>query len=131
MNYSENVIAFIERNIIYIDNENWDTLLDLIVTSIDDENYLSDEECLELYQLLKEIGINISRDIIDKVLLNNISLNLEDYFDNNEKGNSIYFIRKYFDTRLGLDLNNFRNLIFDHLDDLGIQLDDKNMIVRK
>lgn len=130
MNYSENVIAFVERNIIYIDNENWDTLLDLIVTS-DDENYLSNTECLELYQLLKEIGINISRDIIDKVLLNNISLNLEAYFGNNEKGNSNYFVRKYFDTRLGLDFNNFRNLIFDHLDDLGIRLDDKNMIVRK
>lgn len=129
MNYSENVIAFVERNISYIDNENWDTLLDLIVTSIDDENYLSNEECLELYQLLKEIGVNISRSLIDKILLDNIQMNLYDYFDNNEKGNSIYFIRKYFDTSLGLDFNNFRQLLLSHMDDLGIKLDERNNIV--
>lgn len=125
--YSEVVTKFVEANIDLIDAEDWEQLLRYTMGPFE---ILTDNEVLELYCLLKEIGINITRDIIDPILLNILKETFDAYFNNNEQGNVIYFIRHYMENNLGLDIATLRYFIFAHMEELGIAIDQNNILMR-
>lgn len=125
--YSEVVTKFVEAKIDLIDAEDWEQLLRYTMGPFE---ILTDNEVLELYCLLKEIGINITRDIIDPILLNILKETFDFYFNNNEQGNVIYFIQHYMENNLGLDIATMRHFIFAHMEELGIAIDQNNILMR-
>ena len=125
--YSEVVTEFVETNVDLIDAEDWEQLLRYTMGPFE---ILTDDEVLELYCLLKEIGINITREIIDPILLNILKETFQVYFDNNEHGNVVYFIRHYMENNLGLDIATMRNFIFAHMEELGIAINENNILMR-
>lgn len=125
--YSEVVTEFVETNVDLIDTEDWEQLLRYTMGPFE---ILTDDEVLELYCVLKEIGINITREIIDPILLNILKETFEVYFDNNEKGNVFYFLNHYMENNLGLDKATMRHFIFAHMEELNLAITSDNILVR-
>ncbi len=125
--YSEVVTEFVETNVDLIDTEDWEQLLRYTMGPFE---ILTDDEVLELYCVLKEIGIDITREIIDPILLNILKETFEVYFDNNEKGNVFYFLNHYMENNLGLDKATMRHFIFAHMEELNLAITSDNILVR-
>lgn len=128
--YSDNVKAFVERNIALIDRNEIDKLIALTMTYDEDENFLTNDEVIDLYALLKEIGIEVTRKIIDPILLEKSALGLDVFFDNNETANTLWFIRHYFDSTLGISNTNVREFMLAHMEELNIAITRDGYLVR-
>ena len=126
--YSKVVTEFVESNIDLIDKEDWEQLLRYTMGPFE---ILTDNEVLELYCLLKEIGINITRDIIDPILLNILKEAFDVYFNNNEQGNVVYFINHYMENTLGLSKAEAINFIHMNEEDLNIMCDENGTVLKR
>lgn len=126
--YSKVVTEFVEANIDLVDKEDWEQLLRYTMGPFE---ILTDNEVLELYCLLKEIGINITRDIIDPILLNILKETFDVYFNNNEQGNVVYFINHYMENTLGLSKAEAVKFIHMNEEDLNIMCDENGTVLKR
>ena len=128
--YSDNVKDFVKRNIALIDRNEIDKLIALTMTYDEDENFLTNDEVIDLYALLKEIGIEVTRKMIDPILLEKLAHGLDVFFDNNETANTLWFIRHYFDSTLGISNTNVREFMLAHMEELNIAITHDGYLVR-
>lgn len=93
------VRKFIETHIDLIDDENWDTLLDIITN---EHNPLNDIQFNELTTILGEADIEIPKHLIEDKFIELLKWYLEVYRTDEESLPICIFIRKYYDCRMGL-----------------------------
>lgn len=128
--YSQEVQDFIERHIDLIDTEDWDQLLRFTMTPYD-EDYLTDKEVQELIDCLAEAGILIKGETRLRILFDIIKEALEIYFNNETRGNVVYFINHYMENTLGLSKAEAVKFIHMNEEDLNIMCDENGTVLRR
>lgn len=128
--YSEEVQDFIQRHIDLIDREDWDQLLRLTMGP-NELDFLNDKEVQELIDCLADAGILIKGETRLRILFDIIKVALEVYFDNEVKGNVVYFINHYMENTLGLSKAEAVKFIHMNEEDLNIMCDENGTVLKR